>query len=229
LGNDPGYDRAENGYNQYFTKVGEVSDFWYVWRAYARHTYQKSGLFKMFFELLTINSRIAQTEENMRTRLLISFLIAVVLTAAGSTPQTTLDNVAPEQIIRPLTSQSTFMLLPALIETSGLTITSNSKASPGCLAPKGLHGPTAPFKIDVLGIKKANVNINGTSRNGNYVIYCSLTVKQGLPVTLELMWGNYVYLVARGTKTSRGSFFINASDKATMRVYKDKIKIGPFP
>ena len=165
----------------------------------------------------------------MRTRLLISFLIAALLTAANPAPQTIIGNTASAQIIRTPISQLAVMTFPALTGTSGFTITSNSKASPGCLAPKGLHGPTAPFKIEVLGVKKANVNINGTSRNGNYVIYCSLTVKQGIPVIIELMWGNYVYLVARGSKTSRGSFFINASDKATMRVFKDKIRIGPFP
>jgi hypothetical protein len=121
-------------------------------------------------------------------------------------------------------------LLPIFTGTPDIAAMLNPGVSPGCLAPKGLgNGPTAPFKIEVLGTKKANVNINGTSRNGNYVIYCSLIVKQGKPVTLELMWGNYVYLVARGSKTSRGSFFINNPDKATMRVYKDKIKIGPYP
>ena len=165
----------------------------------------------------------------MRATLLISFLIAALMNAAGPAPQTTTNNTASAQIIRTPISQPTVMMLPTLTGTSGPAITSSSKVSPGCLAPKGLHGPTAPFKIEILMTKKANVNINGTSRNGNYIIYCSLIVKQGKPVTLELMWGNYVYLVARGSKTSRGSFFINTSDKATMRVFKDKIRIGPFP
>ena len=165
----------------------------------------------------------------MRTLLLISFLIAALLTAGSPAPQLITNNAAEAQIIRTPTSQPMATMLPIFTGTSDLTITSNSKVSPGCLAPKGLHGPTAPFKIEILMTKKANVNINGTSRNGNYIIYCSLIVKQGKPVTLELMWGNYVYLVARGSKTSRGSFFINTSDKATMRVYKQKIKIGPYP
>jgi hypothetical protein len=125
-------------------------------------------------------------------------------------------------------SQLALIKLPGLMEIYSSTMASFSKASPGCLAPKGIHGRTAPFKVEVFGVKRANVNINGTSRNGNYVIYCSLTVKQGVPVFLELMWGNYVYLVARGTTTSRGSFFINSFDKATMQVFKDKIKIGPY-
>jgi hypothetical protein len=42
--------------SQYFTKVGGISDFWGVWRAYARHTPQKSGFFKMFRELLKVLS-----------------------------------------------------------------------------------------------------------------------------------------------------------------------------
>jgi hypothetical protein len=165
----------------------------------------------------------------VRTTLLISFLITAILTAAGPAPQTTTNNTTSVQIIRTPISQLAIMAFPNLSGTSGPAITFDPKVSPGCLAPKGMHGPTAPFKIENFGTKKANVNINGTSRNGNYVIYCSLAVKQGIPVTLELMWGNYVYLVARGTKTSRGSFFINTSDKATMQVFKDKIRIGPFP
>jgi hypothetical protein len=165
----------------------------------------------------------------MKPTMLISFLIAALLTAAGPAPQPTTDNTVMAQIIRTPTSQLMATMPPILTGTSDLRIMSNSKVSPGCLAPKGLHGPTAPFKIENIGTKNANVNINGTSRNGNYIIYCSLRVKQGKPVTIELMWGNYVYLVARGKKTSRGSFFINTSDKATMRVYKDKIRIGPFP
>jgi hypothetical protein len=165
----------------------------------------------------------------MKPTILISFLIVALLTAGSPAPEFITNNTAAAQIIRTSTSKPTISMLPILTETSDLTIISNPKVSPGCLAPKGMHGPTAPFKIENFGTKKANVNINGTSRNGNYFIYCTLKVKQGIPVTLELMWGNYVYLVARGSKTSRGSFFINTSDKATMQVFKDKIRIGQFP
>jgi len=165
----------------------------------------------------------------MSAKLLTSFLMVVLLTAASPAPQTTTNQAASAPSIQPPLAQLAVMAFPSLTGSSGPLTIPNSKVSPGCLAPKGLHGRTAPFKIEVFGTKKANVNINGTSRNGNYVIYCSLTVKQGIPVILELMWGNYVYLVARGTKTTRGSFFINTSDKATMQVYKDKIKIGPYP
>jgi hypothetical protein len=167
----------------------------------------------------------------MRAKLLISFLIIALLTAGNPAPQldSTTGNPAAVQTSRRPIPQLMFILFPNPTGISGPMLTSNAKVSPGCLAPKGLRGRTAPFKIEVFGTKKANVNINGTSRNGNYVIYCSFVVKQGIPAIIELMWGNYVYLVARGTKTTRGSFFINTSDKATMQVYKDKIKIGPYP
>jgi hypothetical protein len=166
-------------------------------------------------------------EKNMRTRLLISFLIIALLTAAS--PAYSLSgNTALAQAMEAPIPQVALIKLPGLIETYSSTMATFSKASPGCLAPKGIHGRTAPFKVEVFGVKKANVNINGTSRNGNYVIYCSFTIKQGIPVFIELMWGNYVYLVSRGTTTSRGSFFINSFDKATMQVFRDKIKIGPY-
>jgi len=165
----------------------------------------------------------------MRTRLFISFLIIALLTAASPVPQFVSTGAASVENTMMLPFQLSVMPFLGFDEMLTLPMISNPKASPGCLAPKGLHGPTAPFKIEVLGAKKANININGTSRNGNYVIYCSLTVKQGIPVIIELMWGKYVYLVSRDTKTTRGNFFINNYDKATMLVYKDKIKIGPYP
>ncbi|MCX6068796.1 MAG: hypothetical protein NT121_24110 [Chloroflexi bacterium] len=157
----------------------------------------------------------------MRPTLFIGFLIVTLLTAASPAPHPIINDTAPAQ-------QPAAIKLPTLIG-SDLMSAFNTQASPGCLAPKGLHGDTAPFKVENIGTKKANVNINGTSKNGNYVVYCSFVVKQGIPVTIELMFGKYVYLVARGTKTSRGSFSVNNSDKATMQVFKDKIRIGPFP
>jgi hypothetical protein len=161
----------------------------------------------------------------MRIKLFISFLIVALLTAANPGPQFS-DAVNQTEDIGTSILQPMLMAFPGLI---GIPTPTMTDPSPGCIAPKGMHGAMAPFKIEVFGVKKANVNINGTSRNGNFVIYCSLVVKQGKPVMLDLMWGNYVYLVARGTKTSRGSFFINNPDKATMQVFKDKIKIGPYP
>jgi hypothetical protein len=92
------------------------------------------------------------------------------------------------------------------------------------LSPK-----TAPFKIENYGKDKATVHINGISYNGNHPISCQAIVKQGRPVFLTLSWGNYEYIIIRGTTTRRGSFFINQPFKATMRIFKDKIQIGPFP
>jgi hypothetical protein len=43
--------------NQYFTKVGRISDFWGVWQADARPTPPKTGFFRMFRELLIIERK----------------------------------------------------------------------------------------------------------------------------------------------------------------------------
>jgi hypothetical protein len=45
---------------QYFTRVGRISDFWCAWQAYACHAHQKSGFFKMFRELLIIDTKAAK-------------------------------------------------------------------------------------------------------------------------------------------------------------------------
>jgi hypothetical protein len=50
------------------------------------------------------------------------------------------------------------------------------------------------------------------------------TDADGEPFTVDVWYP----IVQRGSTTSRGSFFINQSDKATMQVLKDKIRIGPF-
>jgi hypothetical protein len=49
--------KGTGSYSQYFTKVGRNSDFWGMWRLYTRHIPQKSGLFKMFRELLILKIR----------------------------------------------------------------------------------------------------------------------------------------------------------------------------
>jgi hypothetical protein len=110
------------------------------------------------------------------------------------------------------------------------TKTPKPQAFYGCFAPGGTSGRTAPFKIEVLQTnKRAEVYINGVSRNGNDTIYCSERIRQGLPKILTLMWGDYTYRVQIGSKTMLGSFFINNEDKATMRIFEDRIAIGPFP
>jgi len=133
------------------------------------------------------------------------------------------------------TPQPSVTILPTLTiaftETPGITKVPDPKGFRDCLAPNGLGKDdlTAPFKIENFGRDKATVFINGKNRNGNNPIYCRQVVKQGLPVTITLMFGDYDYIVMRGSTTMRGSFFVNQPDKATMRIYKDKIQIGPFP
>ena len=110
------------------------------------------------------------------------------------------------------------------------TKTPKPKPFYGCFAANGINGPTAPFKIEARTGRRVEVYINGVSRNGDNPIYCAEVVRQGVPVFLTLMWGNYTYIVQVGGRgTLQGSFFINGPDKATMRVFEDKIAIGPFP
>jgi hypothetical protein len=120
-------------------------------------------------------------------------------------------------------------LTPLYTPTPSPTITPTPKKFNGCLAPNGLGALTALFKIENFGKDRAMVIIKGASRNGNYSLYCQAVVKQGKPVFLTLAWGNYEYLVLRGSTTRRGNFYINQPYKSTMRVFKDKIQIGPFP
>jgi len=167
----------------------------------------------------------------MRITVLVNFLIATLLSVTSPALPATTNPLASAHMLTTSPSQLTIIDFPNFTQSSTPLITSNAEAavSPGCLAPKGLHGRTAPFKVEIFGTKKANVNINGTDRTGNYVIYCSFVVKQGVPIIIELMWGNYVYLVGRGSKTSGGNFKINTFDKTTMQVFKDKIRIGEYP
>jgi hypothetical protein len=114
-------------------------------------------------------------------------------------------------------------------QTPNLAPISKPKAFNGCLAPNGLSPLTAPFKVENFGKDKATVHIKGGSRNGNYPITCQATVKQGRPVFFTLAWGNYEYIVFRGGAARRGTFIVNQPYKATMQIFKDKIRIGPFP
>ena len=99
----------------------------------------------------------------------------------------------------------------------------------GCLAPNGLGALTSPFKIENFGKERASVHLQGLSRNGNYVINCQASVKQGVPIMFTLVWGDYEYIVFRSGLTWRGTFSINQEMKLTMRVFKDKVQIGEFP
>ena len=163
----------------------------------------------------------------MRPIMLISFLIVTLLTAGNPAPQLTTNQIATAQI-SPLTAETTLTMFPFYTGPSDLIMSPNLKNFTGCLVPNGLGAHTAPFKIENIGKTKSTVYLKGTSKNGNYTVTCQATVKQGVPVTFELIFGNYVYMVQRGSITTRGSFFINQPDKATMQVFKDKVRIGPF-
>ena len=184
----------------------------------------------------------------MKPSLLIPLLVAALLAACAPAPAPTptMDAVATAQSVAAatLTAQVTATPIPSATETAHPTLTETSipKATGtpkptktpkpqifiGCFAPNGIAGKTAPFKLEVYGNRKATVFINGTSRNGDHTVYCTEVVKQGLPVEMELMWGDYTYMIQMGTSTRKGSFFINDDDKATMRIFADKIQIGPF-
>jgi hypothetical protein len=111
----------------------------------------------------------------------------------------------------------------------GPTDAPKPKGFTGCSAPNGLGMLTAPFKVENFGKERATVYLNGKSKNGNYQISCKEIVKQGIPVFWTLMWGDYEYIIFRGSTTMRGSFFINQETKSTMRIFSDKIQIGEFP
>lgn len=114
-------------------------------------------------------------------------------------------------------------------ETIDLTQASYPKDFNGCLTPNGMGNLTAPFKIENLWKVKATVYLNGVSRNGDHTISCRKMLGQNAATIITLMWGDYEYTVIQGSKTSRGSFFVNQDNKATMRILEDKIQIGEFP
>ncbi len=182
----------------------------------------------------------------MKHTLLVGFLLATLLTACSAvpTPQPTAtltpvpsatETTSPtETASPPPTATSTETPEPTRAASATKppkpTKTPKPKLFIGCFTPNGIKGPTAPFKIEARTNKKVVVYINGISRNGNHPIYCTEIVKQGLPKLLTLMWGDYTYMVQIGDRiTKRGTFFVNDSDKATMQVFEDKIRIGPFP
>lgn len=183
----------------------------------------------------------------MKHTLLIGLLFAALLAGCGSAP--TLQPTLASKTIAPSTPavQATASVLPTdtptalssqtaevsqtptITRTPKPTKTAKPKEVAGCFAPVGTNGPTAPFKIENLTNRKVTVYINGKSRNGDFSIYCTQFVKQGIPVTMNLMWGNYTYMVQfEGKTTLSGTFFINDFDKGTMQIFRNKIRIGPF-
>ncbi len=185
----------------------------------------------------------------MKPTILLGLLIAALLSACSTPAPASAPTLDIQTIVAgTLTAIPTATIpptetatpLPPPSETPTLTATPGPSKTPkptktpkpqvfiGCFEPNGTNGPTAPFKIEVFGMSKATVYINGTSRNGNYTVYCTEVVKPGLPASIILMWGDYTYMIESGSSTRRGSFFINDDDKATMRIFKDKIQLGPF-
>ena len=161
----------------------------------------------------------------------------VTLVASTSTPGS---SPIPKPTPRPtITLPPTRTPQPSVTTIPTLTLTftatpsplprANSRVSTACVAPNGMGNLTAPFKFENFGNEKSIVYLKGVSPNGNNPISCQTTVKQGVPITIDLVWGNYEYIVLRGGTVRRGTFFINQPTKATMRIYKDKIQIGPFP
>lgn len=163
-------------------------------------------------------------------------LPAVPLAAATSTPRF---SPTPKPTFRPTftlppsqTPQPSVTILPSITITFTIspspTIGPKPKPSSGCAVPNGLGPLTAPFKIENFGKAGSTVYIKGVSKNGDHPILCQVIVKRGKPVTLTLMLGNFEYTVFRGSTIRTGTFFINKPDKSTMRIFDDKIQIGPF-
>ena len=183
----------------------------------------------------------------MKHTTLISLIVATLLAACGTTPPplhiettatvtTTIEFIATASPVATVTPTATNTRKPTRTpkptKTPKPKPTKTPKPKPfyGCFTPNGVKGPTAPFKVEARTDRRVEVYINGVSRNGNYPIHCAEVVRQGVPAFITLMWGDYTYIVQIGGKrTLQGSFFINNPDKATMRVFEDKVAIGPFP
>ena len=163
-------------------------------------------------------------------------LLVAPRVAAPSTPRF---SPTPKPTSRPTftlppsqTPQPSVTILPSITITftnsPSPTVGPKPKPSSGCALPNGLGPLTAQFKIENFGKEGSTVYIKGLSKNGDHPITCQVIVKRGKPVILTLMFGDFEYIVFRGSTTRTGSFFINKPDKSTMRIFNDKIQIGPF-
>jgi hypothetical protein len=151
---------------------------------------------------------------------------ATIPTRATSRPTITLPpTLTPQPSVTAIpTLTLTFTIMPSPVIPKP-----SSKMPTVCVAPNGLGNLTAPFKIENFGKEKSIIYLNGMSQNGNNPVNCQITVKQGIPITIELAFGNYDYIVLRGGTVRRGSFVVDAPTKATMQIFADKIRIGEFP
>jgi hypothetical protein len=188
----------------------------------------------------------------MKQFFLILPIIALILSACGSTTQSTPNDIPDMQgttrslaatiVAGTLTAQPTLTRtstpipptatdtptsLPVTTETNTPTATVTSVPFVGCFAPAGGTNLTAPFNIENNTSVAISVYINGVTREGNHPINCSYDLAKGGSLIFNIWWGDYTfYVIVTNTKTFSGSFFVNNWDKATMQVYKDKVKLG---
>ena len=189
----------------------------------------------------------------MKQTLIVLLLIAALLAACGPAPtpaptvdiNATLNAMSGTMVAGTLTAQPTLTppptetplptATPTLVDTPTPTATPIPTVAPtgapfvGCFVPTGASSLTAPFKLENLTKKTVSVFINGTTREGDHTISCSYDLPKYGSVIFTLWWGNYKYWVEiPGRGTLNGSFWINDTDKATMRITDKGIQIGPF-
>ena len=189
----------------------------------------------------------------MKRTVICAILTLALLAACGPAPrpQPTPDILATSQALSAtmvagtLAAQPTATPLPTdtptrlarLTKTPAATRTSRPRPTKtidvpffGCFTPTGVTNFSAPFKIENQTPNKIAVFINGVTKTGEHPVNCSYTLKGHDVVIFTIWWGDYTYLVQiPGRTTYQGSFWVNDSDKATMRVTKKGIQIGPFP
>jgi hypothetical protein len=187
----------------------------------------------------------------MKRIVICLILILALLTACipAALPQPTPDLAATNQVVNAITTSTqtasptatlpstgtpTLLAFPTDTPTATKTRVRPTKARSthfvGCFTPTGVTNSTAPFKIENLTPKSVSVFINGVTRTGEHPIHCSYDLRGHTDIIFTIWWGDYTYLVQVAGKTSyTGSFWVNAVDKATMRVTKQGIRLGPFP
>jgi len=183
--------------------------------------------------------------------MVLTLVALLAACAPAPSPQPTPDVVATSQAIAAtmisgtLTAQPTptLLLTDTPTPTVRLTRTPAATKTPrprptkpidvpfvGCFTPTGVTNFSAPFKIENQTPNKISVFINGVTKPGEHPVHCSYTIKNHDNVIFTIWWGDYTYLVQiPGRTTYQGSFWVNDTDKATMRVTKQGIQIGPFP
>jgi len=157
--------------------------------------------------------------------------------AATSTPRyspTPKPTARPSSTLLPTsTPQPSVTIIPTTTLTPTITLVPTLSPTPkkfnGCTAAKGLGEHIGVFKIENFGKEGTTVFIDRLTKDDDYPITCQIDIKQNKPVTLTLTYGNYEYSIVRGKSTRSGNFYIDKPDKSTMRIYDDKILIGPYP